>query len=84
MNPIIKARERLGLNRGDAAVAMNLTYNDLTYAETAYHRRLPPRILRGLDRIGLDSAQVAEEYEEWRSSLSQMAAIAITAKQKAG
>lgn len=67
-NPVVRIRERMGMNRVEFARATGLGYSAVTRAEDGLTLRLPRPVVDALVGLGEDADAVGREYAEWRKS----------------
>lgn len=67
-NPIVRARESIGMTFSDLVIASKGSVSNLWNAERGFHVRLPRHVVAALARAGADVENIAEEYDIWRSS----------------
>lgn len=81
-NPITRAREKHGLGRREFALLLGVSYNALHNHEQGLPAQVQPAILAGLERLGIDAAQVAEEYARWRKLRREELLRSVSSLQK--
>ena len=64
-NPVKQVRENLGLDRGQFAMAADVSYGEVWKSETGYNVRLHVHLARFLEESGYPG-NPASDYEEWR------------------
>lgn len=65
-NPLVEARETVGLTRAAFARKHGLPYTVVANAELGYHKRPSEQLLRALEKEGFDPGELARRYAEWR------------------
>jgi len=82
MNPVRKWRERLGLDRNEAAIALGISESYLGSVERGVHKRLGKSFRSGLRRLGTDPDELDRLYQEWRSNETDRVSSSIKAKEE--
>ena len=65
-NPLVAARESLGLQRNDLAFAANISYGSVWNAERGILNRPPKRMIDTFATFGVDVTNILNDYAAWR------------------
>lgn len=65
-SPFIQLRKMLHLNRHQAAALVGLSYSGYCAVEAGLRKELSPRVLRGLQELGLDPFEFEKRYQAFR------------------
>jgi DNA-binding XRE family transcriptional regulator len=66
-NPIKATRQALKLSKTDFALALGVGYANLLAHETGSPTKIQPKMAAGLESLGLDAQQLADDYQAWRT-----------------
>ena len=66
MNPIKLARERIPLSRHQFALLIGISYPTLWAVESGSRIKVPKKILRSLQDLGVDVTGLKDSYDHWR------------------
>lgn len=67
-NPVVTAREKLGLSRSEAALKMGTNYQSLMRLELAHPTYLAEVWRPRFERIGVDFNGLKQEYVDYRAA----------------
>ncbi len=73
-NPVIVAREGLGLNRPQFASRLGIHYLTITKYELGYVCTFAPRVKAAMAALGIDGEQLQRDYQAWRGEQNVTAA----------
>jgi hypothetical protein len=83
INPIVRARESIGMTFSDLVIASKGSVSNLWNAERGFHVRLPRKVISALARAGADVGNIEEEYVIWRAARAREVTDRFTAAKAA-
>lgn len=68
MNPIVELREHMNMDRRQFSFALDCSYQQVYVHEAGLVSTIQRSMRTGLERLGVDVADMERRFEEWRKA----------------